>query len=157
MREKLSTHKIGYCQNCGWVHDIVERVRELQGDTLTIKALCHSCLAKLNKVIICQNCGVSHGEQLLPVSILRKKLDGDHTCNLFLHLCQKCRKIPHEELLKTIQLPGNICDTCKDKFTCYTNAQDNLPDGEMDYKSGLIKSVTKRIVRAWRMKNNARG
>lgn len=123
------THRIGHCANCGWVHKEIRRVRISEGKNAIIKALCIDCIKEQPVHVLCDLCGRTKCDNLYPVTVMRKRLDKPtdggnfpvgNTCNLFLHLCAECRTISHIDLLRRLQLPENICDTCKDRFVCFT-------------------------------------
>jgi len=120
---KRVAHRVGYCQNCGWVHSEIQRVRAEEGDTLVIKALCSDCMKKYKHQVICNLCGRTKCDNLYPVSILRKVITQQQSCLIFLHLCAECRKISHEEILKRLKLPDTLCDSCKNRFECFTNKE----------------------------------
>jgi hypothetical protein len=115
----IKPHSIGYCTNCGWVHTTIFRVSVEEGGIATIKALCSDCIKKRTHQVICDLCGRTRGDNLYPVSITRRVME-ERVCNLFVHLCAECRKIPHNELLKRFKVPDDICNSCKDKFICFT-------------------------------------
>lgn len=123
--QKKVTHKIGYCVNCGWTHAEIRRVRVDEsgsgGSFAVIKPVCVECLKGQRHQVICNLCGRVECDNLYPVSVMRRQIDEQgHTCNLFLHLCAECRGIPHEEVLKRMNVP-DMCETCKDRFLCFTN------------------------------------
>lgn len=117
----IKTHNIGYCAKCGWVNAIIRRVSVEEGEKAVIKALCINCINKRQHEVICDYCGRTRGENLYPVSIMRKIITKTMACQLFVHLCAECRSIPHAKLLTKFQLPDNICDSCKDRFVCFSN------------------------------------
>jgi len=123
--QKKVAHRIGYCVNCGWVHSEIRRVRveeeTSRGRIAVIKPLCVKCIREQEHQVICDLCGRTKCDNLYPVSVIRRVIGKGQTCNLFLHLCAECRKIPHEEILKRLNIPENMCDTCKDRFLCFTN------------------------------------
>lgn len=134
-------HRISRCDNCGWFHGITERVvvPEVQTDGtiyLIKKSLCDSCRAEVKKLSIlkCDLCGETTGDNIYPVTIERKRMDGAHTCNTFLNLCSKCRLISHEEVLKRVK-PPDLCTTCSDRFICYTSKESKVvPSRKSKYR-----------------------
>ena len=146
--EKSVAHKIGYCISCGWVHGWVGRVRVEEitenGKIAVIKSLCKKCQDEFRHQVVCNLCGRTEGDNLYPVSVERKRFDDIHSCNLFLHLCFKCRQLPHAEVLKRLSAP-NMCDTCSDRFLCYTGKNDKTagsyvaPDKNKFFKNAAGK------------------
>lgn len=122
--KKKVAHRIGYCQKCGWVHKKIKRIRTEEGDTSVVKPLCVDCVSKYRHQVICNLCGRTNSDNLYPVPVIRKVINSWQSCAIFLHLCPECRKINHQELLKRLKLPEDICDSCGERFKCYTSKGD---------------------------------
>lgn len=118
VRPKVA-HRIGRCANCGWVHREIRRVRVSEGKNAIIKAMCVDCIKEQPVYVLCDLCGNKKCDNLYPVSVARKVFGDGHSCNLFLHLCVECRQIPHKDVLERLNVP-NMCDSCKDRFKCFT-------------------------------------
>jgi len=124
--EKAVSHKIGYCSICGWVHRRVDRVRREEtlpdGKTaFVIRPLCIECQKSFAHLVDCDVCGRTECDNLYPVSIMTKRFDKEgHSCNIFVHMCSNCRKIPHSKVLEKLNIP-NMCDSCNDRFLCFTS------------------------------------
>jgi hypothetical protein len=146
-RTKAVQHRIGYCQNCGWIHGVVDIIKSEQNGRIIIKALCKKCQNDLERVIVCACCGEKFGLNLYPTTIERKRFNEDitnqtplgereveSTCNFIVLLCEDCKKLPHETILrnKTFTLPSDICNSCKDRFRCYTAKQEQPHGSVMD-------------------------
>jgi len=137
---KKVVHRIGYCTNCGWVHDKIQRVRVGEGDVSVVKPLCDKCVNHFKHQVICNLCGRTDCDNLYPVTIVRKTVNAWQSCSLFLHLCAECRKIPHHEILKRLKLPDGICETCEERFVCFTT-KSNLPIPQSIPTSGILQGI----------------
>lgn len=129
------THRVGHCVNCGWVHSEIRRVRVSEGKIAVIKALCVKCIKEQPVFVLCDLCGNKKCDNLYPVSIIRRAFGEGHSCNLFLHLCAECRQIQHQEVLQRLNVP-NVCDTCKDRFMCFTEKYERTPRSKAN--SGIL-------------------
>jgi|GEM_PF-4758572 len=121
--KKAVAHRVGYCANCGWVHSEIRRIRTYDGNAV-IKAICVKCIKEQPVHVLCDLCGNKKCDNLYPVSIIRKVMDQGQSCNLFVHLCSECRQIEHKEVLNRMSMP-DVCDTCKDRFVCFTEKTSN--------------------------------
>ncbi len=138
-------HKVGWCSVCGWVHGTVEQVSSVKDGVRTVKPLCLSCVKKLEKKIVCAICGEIHGDNIFATVIERKSFDDTNTCNLVLLLCAKCRKIPHDKILEKVE-DGiqSMCDTCPDRFVCYTSQYGEPTPSMKDNRTGFYKNPNVR-------------
>jgi hypothetical protein len=75
---------------------------------------------------------------LYPISVIRRVIGKNQVCKIFLHLCAECRKIAHEELLRRVEFPENICDTCNDRFLCFTN-KGFPPKPNVRFEKGVLQ------------------
>jgi len=148
-REKYGiTHRIGRCANCGWVNVPIRRVRVSEGKNAVIKALCVDCVKEQEVHVLCDLCGRTKCDNLYPVTVMRKRIgiettySAKKTCNLFLHLCSECRTISHEELLVRLPVPETICNTCKDRFVCFTE-KDSFPISSYETSAVVNNKRTK--------------
>jgi hypothetical protein len=78
---------------------------------------------------------------------MKKVIDNNLVCNLVVHLCAKCRKIPHNELLKKFEVPDNLCDTCKERFVCFLNK--GAPPMESIQQPCIVDGKTENVHRNW--------
>jgi len=142
-----STHRVRYCASCGWTHTETSRVRVFEGNSAVIKALCSKCIKEQPVHVLCDLCGRTKCDNLYPVTITRKVMANGNNCNLFLHLCVECRKIPHHEILKRMTVPTEICDNCKDRFVCFTEKGGKPFNSEhkMGILDGKKQAIHKRV------------
>lgn len=135
-------HRIGHCAICGWVHSEIRRVRVSEGEKAVIKALCVKCIKEQPVHVLCDLCGRTKCDNLYPVTIMKKSLDDGQSCNIFIHLCAECRKIPHNEVLSRLNVPTDLCDSCKDRFSCFTSKGEK-PSPSSEHSGTLEGKPTK--------------
>ena len=133
MKTKSTTtikHKIGYCGICGFTHGTVRPYVMVEDGRVIIKPICSAC-RKLERdrerVVECACCGIVKGTNLYPTTILRLVFDGTNTCNFIVPLCKECKERPLSEIRKRLNLMlSNICESCPDRFNCYTTQHETL-------------------------------
>lgn len=121
-------HKIGWCSNCGWVHDTVRPYTMVEDGHTTIKSICSKCRKKDRedeRLIICACCGLVRGDTIYPTTVERLVFEEINSCNFIVPLCKKCRETkPHEEIREQLKLDNSICNDCQDRFKCWTGKHD---------------------------------
>ena len=126
-------HKIGLCSICGWTHDVIKPYAIEENGKTVIRSICRSCRKNSKRQVLCAVCGLKDGINLFPTTIERLIFDEENTCNIVVSLCEECKKLPHSELLKKINVP-NMCDTCESRILCYTSKHDKPADSIESYK-----------------------
>jgi hypothetical protein len=126
---KLLKHRISFCSNCGWIHGTVDMIRSETGNTALIHPLCKTCQSKFSRQIVCHIYGSKPGQILYPTTVEQKRIEEDRpriqandvsACYIIVMLCNKCKMLPHKELRQKLKIPDTLCDSCSDRFKCYT-------------------------------------
>jgi hypothetical protein len=153
-------HKIGWCATCGFTHESVKPYAAVDDGIKVLKMLCPKCRkeqqAREQRKVVCAYCGLTDGEAVFPALIERlcfDSSDGEYqnTCNFFIPLCQRCRKIPHEIIREKLNPQiKEMCEACPDRFKCYTGKH-NEPAHSITDAAGMVKNVRtlRRHRRVW--------
>ncbi len=139
-KKKRTSHKVGWCSVCGWVHGLVKPHTFIENGQTVVKTLCVTCRGKdraEQRMVLCAVCGLVRGETLYPVAIETLTFDDNGSCNMFLPLCHTCRQKPHSQIRQEIKIP-DMCDTCEERYVCYTSQHGQPMDS---HKAGYRKSL----------------
>lgn len=124
-KKKTIKHKIGWCFVCGPVHVMVRPYTMVEDGITVIKPICTSCRKKereRERMVICAYCGLTKGANLFPTTIERLTFEETNTCNFIVPLCGECKGKPHSEIRAKLNIDiPTFCETCPDRFTCYTS------------------------------------
>ena len=128
-------HKIGWCSICGFVHDTVRPYTMVEKGITVIKPICAPCRKnerERERMVLCACCGLVQGTNLFPTTIERLVFEGDNTCNFIVPLCKECRGMPHSEVREKLNLEvTRICETCPDRFKCYTSRHEEATESRV--------------------------
>ena len=153
METKPIKHKVSYCNFCGFTHDTVRPYTMTEGDHITIKAICSSCRKKereKSRLVFCANCGLVRGETLYPTTIERLIFDEVNTCNFIILLCKECRAKPHSEVRNKLNLEvSSICETCPDRFKCYTSQHEGATESLVFQQDSLKFHRNTKVTKRW--------
>jgi len=104
-------------------------------------------------MVVCAVCGLIKGDNLYATTVERLSFEGVNTCNFIVLLCKECRGKPHAEIREKLNLEvEKLCETCPDRFKCYTS-QHGQPEESRKYEQDPLgfhrnpKASTKRF---WR-------
>lgn len=134
-RKGAIKHKIGWCSLCGFVHETVRPYTMVEDGKVVIKPICASCRKnerERERMVLCACCGLVKGTNLFPTTIERLAFDDVNTCNFIVPLCKGCREKPHSEAREKLNLTAlTICETCPDRFKCYTSKHEKPVDSQV--------------------------
>ena len=124
--KRYKRHKISKCYFCGWTNNTIRPLRVKDGNLLLTVSACKLCIDKHENKVSCIRCGLKNGKDIIYRTIIRKRLNNETTmCCVILPLCQDCVdrwiKIKEEDL----HIPVEVCDSCEERFTCYTGKNTN--------------------------------
>ncbi len=116
----MKNHHVGWCTDCHtFTHLPVRPYTAIIDNCKVQMMLCPKCRkARLDaettaeqRKIYCAYCGVTKGNNIYPVLIEQLRFDEERTCNFYIGLCEKCRKIPHSTIRKKLHssFDGSIC------------------------------------------------
>lgn len=136
MSDNKIKHRIGWCYNCGFVHDNVRPYTVVENGITIIRPICEKCRKKERenqRMVHCAICGLVKGTMLYATTIERLVFEGQHTCNFIVALCEDCRKNrKHSEILKKLNpIVEKLCASCEDRFKCYTSTHDKPDDSRV--------------------------
>ncbi len=135
-KKKRTSHKVGWCSTCGWVHGLVKPYTFTENGQTVIKTLCSACREKdrvEQRMVLCAICGLVRGDTLYPVAIETLTFDEESNCNMFLPLCYECRQKPHSQIRQEIKMVFDICNTCEHRYTCFTSQHGQPMDSTRGY------------------------
>jgi hypothetical protein len=138
--KKPIKHKVGWCANCGYVHDNVRQFTFAENGVTVIKPLCRKCRTAeaVKRQVVCAFCGVKNGSMLYPTTVERLQFDGSNTCNFIVLLCEECKTKPHTTLRETLN-SVDVCKECGDRFKCYTSQHDKPRDSHTEVNKATNK------------------
>ena len=146
-------HKIGWCSICGFVHETVRPYTMVEHGKIVIKPICASCRRKereRERMVLCACCGLVKGTNLFPTTVERLTFEGVNTCNFIVPLCKECRAKPHSEVRNKLNLEvTSICETCPDRFKCYTSQHERPEESRVFQQDPQKLHRNAKVTKRW--------
>lgn len=118
--KKIKKHKLAWCKYCGWTHFIVRPRNVIENGIVKLTPICTNCMNNFERRTVCTICGEVAGNLMQFRTIERHRSEeSEVTCNLTVGLCPKCAA-NWQDLEKKFNIPDNLCDTCVERFKCFT-------------------------------------
>jgi len=148
-------HRIGWCVNCGFVHENVRAYTMVEDGVTVIKPICDKCRKEerqRSRMVYCTLCGLVKGENLFPTTVERLQFNTNSTCNFVIPLCRECKNRPHSEIRQLLNKEiREICTTCQDRFKCYTTQHEEPRDSKVfSQDPQKMQRNTRTTKRFWR-------